>query len=102
MNCKASCVYIKNSRNITFTNNVLYNAYVFGVQVTQVQSLTFTNNLIVGVSDKPTLAAGSELVACLYVAEEITNTSMTTITDNYCMGSTQHGFAVPFTTCDNF
>ena len=59
MNCSASCVYIKNAHNLTFSDNVLYNTYVFGVQITQVLSLTFTNNVIIGVSDKPTMAAGS-------------------------------------------
>lgn len=68
-NCGASCVYIKNSQNITFTNNVLYHAYVFGVQIGQTQSLIFTNNLIIGVMDKPTITAGSELVACVYVEQ---------------------------------
>ena len=59
MNCSASCAYIKNAHNLTFSDNVLYNTYVFGVQITQVLSLTFTNNVIIGVSDKPTMAAGS-------------------------------------------
>ena len=59
MNCKANCLYVKIAYNVTFSNNVLYNAYVFGAQLTQFYHLVFSSNLIIGVSDKPTLAAGS-------------------------------------------
>jgi parallel beta-helix repeat protein len=47
--CQANCILIQNSRNITITNNVLYNAWVFGVQAFSVKYFTFNNNLIIGV-----------------------------------------------------
>ncbi len=33
VNCKANCIYVKNAQFITISNNVLYNAYVFGAQL---------------------------------------------------------------------
>jgi hypothetical protein len=59
VNCKANCIYFKNARNATLNNNVLYNAYVFGAQFSEIKSVTFTNNLIIGVYEKPTLPEGS-------------------------------------------
>ena len=79
-----------------------YRTYVFGAQITMAQSLTFSNNLITGVTAKPTFAEGRELTACLYVEEEVTLESLTTIKDNYCIGSSTHGFAVPMIRCDMF
>lgn len=101
-NCMANCLYIKNSHNITFENNVLYRSYVFGAQVTMAKSLSFQDNLIIGITAKPSFSEGQELTACLYVEDEVTNTSLTTIKNNYCMGSSQHGFAVPFARCGEF
>jgi len=34
---------------------VLYNIYVIGAQLTNIKSITFSNNLIIGVYTKPTL-----------------------------------------------
>jgi hypothetical protein len=68
-NCQATCIYVLNAQNITITNNVLYNPWVFGLQVSQVQSFTFDNNLIIGVTARPTLPAGGELVACISAIE---------------------------------
>ena len=45
----------------------MHHSYVFGAQMSVVNHLTFSNNLIIGIEDKPTLTSGSELVACLYV-----------------------------------
>lgn len=88
VNCKANCIYVKNSQNVTLNNNILYNAYVFGAQLSQIQSVTFTNNLIIGVSGKPTLPEGSELVACIWVEEYVNAlTDNVAIKNNYCMGS---------------
>jgi hypothetical protein len=100
--CSASCVYIKNSHNITFTRNILYSAYVFGAQITLPQYLTFSSNLIVGVTGKPTIPEGTELTACLYYVEKVPLTAKVSVKDNYCLGSTQHGFAVPFASCGDF
>jgi len=59
VNCKANCIYFKNARNATLSNNVLYNAYVIGAQFAEIKSVSFTNNLIIGVYEKPTLPEGS-------------------------------------------
>ena len=55
VNCKANCIYVKNAQFITISNNVLYNAWVFGAQLSQIKSVTFANNVIIGVYEKPTL-----------------------------------------------
>ena len=100
LNCKANCIYFKNAKNATLTNNVLYNAYVIGAQFSQIQSVSFTNNLIIGVYGKPTLPEGSQLVACLWVEEYVDpSIDNVAIKNNYCMGSSQDGFALPFLKC---
>ena len=91
---------MKNSQNITINNNILYNAWVFGAQITTIESVAFTNNVIIGVDKKPTFVDNQELVACLYVEEYISPNSNVSIKENYCLGSTAHGFAIPFTKCD--
>jgi hypothetical protein len=55
VNCKANCIYVKNAQNASLDNNVLYNIYVIGAQLTNIKSITFSNNLIIGVYTKPTL-----------------------------------------------
>ena len=56
--CQAACLYVKNSQNITFTDNVMYRTYVFGAQITTVAGFIFSSNLIIGVTAKPTFAEG--------------------------------------------
>lgn len=58
-NCMASCVYMKNSHDITFKTNILYETWVFGVQITLPRILIFQDNLIIGVSGRPSVAEGS-------------------------------------------
>ena len=36
------------------TNNVLYSSYVFGIRMSQIKSVRFDSNLIIGVTAKPT------------------------------------------------
>jgi hypothetical protein len=64
-NCQANCIYALNAKNVSITKNVLYQAWVFGIQVSQIQSFKFKDNLIIGVSERPTLPPGGELVACI-------------------------------------
>lgn len=49
-NCKANCIYIQNSQNITIDNSVFYNAWVIAIEAGAVLSTTITNNLIIGVN----------------------------------------------------
>lgn len=100
VNCKANCITLNFANNVTITNNVLFNAWVFGVQASDMKSFSFTNNLIIGVEGKPTIAAGGELVACFATLHYINPvTDRVTIKNNYCSGSQAHGFAVPHTKC---
>ena len=58
MGCKAFCVQIDNAEQVTMTNNVFYDAWVYGVEVeesTTLRTFTFTNNLIIGVTTRPTV-----------------------------------------------
>ena len=64
VNCKAFCINVDIVRNVSITNNVLYNAWVFGVQATGMQHFNFTSNLIIGVTGRPTINPDLELVAC--------------------------------------
>jgi len=58
MNCKSFCTYISNSQGIVLDDNVYFNAWVFAVKVEEDTTLTqfsFTNNLIIGVTNRPTV-----------------------------------------------
>ena len=103
MGCKARCLYVKDSENIDFSNNVLYDAYQFSAQMKGITKVTYNNNLMVGVVDRPTVTVGFELSACLYVEDYVDpTTDNVEIKNNYCLGSRHHGFAVPFAKCDHF
>lgn len=67
VNCQARCVEIVKSSSVSMTNNVFYNVYVIGIQVSQVNEVSIDDNLMIGVSDRPSVMIGSELVACFYV-----------------------------------
>ena len=100
INCKARCIFVKNSRNISIDNNVLYNAWVMGIEALTSNDINITSNIIIGVYDRPTLPPGSELVACLSTYQYISPTTRKILVkDNYCLGSSQHGFAFPFVAC---
>lgn len=57
VNCKAFCINADTAQNVSITNNVLYNAWVFGIQVIAPKSFTFSNNVIIGVTARPTMAS---------------------------------------------
>lgn len=99
INCQANCIYVSNSYNLSLTNNVLYNAWVFGAQFHQIKNVTFDSNLIIGVSTRSSQPEGSILVACVYVEEYLDPTTSVSLRNNFCLGSTQHGFALPFVKC---
>lgn len=100
VNCMAFCINVDNANNITITNNVLYNAWVFGVQINAMKSFTFTNNLIMGITGRPTVDAFAELVACFssLFPVDAANDNVK-VTDNVCQGSVSHGWAVTHIGC---
>ena len=102
MNCKAFCSQVDNAAEVTFKQNVFYHAWVFGVEVeaqTTLHTFTFEDNLIIGVTRRPTVAANHELVACFATYKEINPSDAVSIQNNYCYGSV-HGFALPHVGCD--
>jgi len=100
LNCQANCIYALNAKNITITNNVLYQAWVFGLEVSQIKSFKFNNNLIIGVTERPTLSPGGELVACISAIEYANPyTDYISIQNNYCQGSQAHGYAFSHNLC---
>jgi hypothetical protein len=55
LHCKADCIYIQNSQNISIDSNVFYDAWVIAVEADNVLSVNITNNLIIGVDERPTV-----------------------------------------------
>ena len=101
MGCKAFCVQIDNSQNVTMINNVFYDAWVFGVEVeemTELKTFVFTNNLIIGVSPRPTVPEGQELVAGFATYKYFSPDAGNQIENNQIYGAI-HGFALPHIIC---
>lgn len=88
VNCKAWCVNIDNVQKVTFTNNVFYNGRVFGVQAKTIKNFKFTDNLFIGITARPSLPLGGELIAC-FATYDYANpaTDNVTVQDNFCLGS---------------
>ena len=92
---------IDNSDNAAITSNVFYDAWVFGVEVeeqTKLTSFTFTDNLIIGISERVG-SEGQELVAAFATYTYISPSAAVIIQNNQAYGAS-HGFALPHTTCD--
>jgi hypothetical protein len=100
VNCRDWCVNINNIMNVTFDNNVFYIGRVFGVQAVSFTNFQFTNNLIIGIINRPSMVAGSELLACFATYDYVNPaTANVAIKNNYCLGSQGHGFAFPHIQC---
>jgi hypothetical protein len=100
VNCKAWCVNINNIQNVTFDSNVFYNGWVFGVQAISIKNFVFTNNLFIGITERPTMTFGSELVACFATYDYVNPaTDNVLVKNNFCLGSQGHGFAFPHIQC---
>jgi hypothetical protein len=56
INCKAKCISISNSKNITIDGNVFYQAWLIGIEALTFGTTIIANNLIIGVRSSPTLA----------------------------------------------
>jgi hypothetical protein len=94
-------VNINNAKNITFTNNVFYNGWVFGVRATLITNFQFINNLFIGITTRPSMPSGSELVACFATFDYINPaTDGVIVKDNFCLGSENHGFVFPHIKCN--
>lgn len=101
VNCRDYCVNIDNIMNVTLDNNVFYNGRVFGVKAVTLKNFLFTNNLIIGIIDRPSMAQGTELVACFATFDYVDpTTDNVAINNNFCLGSEGHGFAFPHIQCD--
>lgn len=100
VNCRDYCVNIDNIMNVTFDNNIFYNGRVFGVQAVSLKNFQFTNNIIIGIANRPGMAVGTELVACFGTYDYVNPaTANVAIKDNFCLGSQGHGFAFPHVQC---
>lgn len=98
--CKSFCLDIDNSLNITVTNNVFYNARVFHVRALDISHFSFTQNLMIAATTRPTLTSGKELIACFGSWKEVDKTlDVVSVTDNVCQGSSGHGFALAYVPC---
>lgn len=53
-NCKSYCLDISNINNAYVNNNVFYNARVKHVRALQLNSFTFSNNLMIAATARPT------------------------------------------------
>lgn len=99
VNCKAWCINVDTVRNVTIHNNVFYNAWVFGIRAFTMVNFEFTNNLLIGVTARPTIPFPGELVACFATYEYIAPADNVKVNNNFCLGSQGHGFAVPHVKC---
>jgi len=100
INCKANCVKIDNAKSITMTGNVLYNVWVIGIQADSVADISISNNVIIGVSGRSSMPEGTDLTACMAVVNYPSPTDKVIVRNNYCQGSTQHGYAFTFVKCN--
>lgn len=67
--------------------------------MTKIKKVLFNANTIIGVQSSPSLPEGAALVACMFVEEYLDPAFECSIQDNFCLGSSQHGFAFPHTKC---
>ena len=100
VNCKANCIKIDNAKKITISSNVLYNVWVIGIQADLATELTISNNVVIGVSGRSSMPEGTDLTACMAITSYPSVTDKILVRNNYCQGSTQHGYAFTFVKCD--
>ena len=55
LNCQASCILIEYGQNINIDRNVFYKISTLGIEANNVRNTTITNNLVIGVSTRPSL-----------------------------------------------
>lgn len=99
--CQDFCMNLKNIFNVEITNNVFFNARKYHVLALETFYFSFTNNLMIGVTTRPSMIFG-ELIACFASYNPVTpSTDNITVTNNLCQGSQGNGFAVPNAGCSD-
>ena len=94
--CKSFCLDIENGRNIRIENNVFYKGRNYHVRALEIFNYKFSNNLMMIVTPR----RGGELVACYGSWNPINQVSdRVSVTNNLCVGSAMHGFAIPYVPC---
>lgn len=71
------------------------------MRATSIKSFQFTKNLFIGITTRPSVAFGGELVACFGTFSYVNPvTDGVVVKDNLCLGSQSHGFAFPHVKCN--
>ena len=92
---------INNAFDHEITNNVFSNARKYHVLALKTYYFNFTNNLMIGVINRPTMQF-KDLIACFASYESVNpSTDKILVTNNLCQGSDGNGFAVPDVNCDD-
>ena len=100
LNCKANCIYMENAHNITVSNNVFYNVWVNGIETHSILDVKIDNNIFMGITYRFTVHSSTDVVACVGVFTYPDPTfAKVLVRDNFCQGSSKHGFAVTFVKC---
>jgi hypothetical protein len=88
--------------NAVVKNNVFYNSRIYHVRALNLQNFTFSNNVMIGATKRPTAPNPKidELIACYATYDDISNNG-NHITNNLCQGSAGHGFIIPYIPCDS-
>jgi hypothetical protein len=78
---------INNAFDHEITNNVFFNARKYHVLALKTYYFNFTNNLMIGVINRPTMTF-NDLIACFASYEAVSpSTDKITVTNNLCQGS---------------
>jgi len=81
------CMKINNAFDHEITHNVFFNARKFHVLALKTFYFNFNNNLMVGVTKRPTMMF-EDLIACFASYEAVSpSTDNITVTKNLCQGS---------------
>ena len=97
VNCHSECINVRYSHNISITNNVIFRARTFGMEVEGfVHSVVFSNNLISSILNPP---LSNRLLACFVMKIYHYQSYLNVIEDNICQGSQGYGFILPHVGC---
>jgi hypothetical protein len=99
--CQDICMKLNNAFDHEITHNVFFNARKYHVLALQTYHFNFTNNLMIGVINRPTMQF-KDLIACFasYIAVN-PSTDKIVVTNNLCQGSDGNGYAVPDVNCND-
>jgi len=92
---------INNAFDHEITYNVFFNARKYHVLALKTYYFNFTNNLMIGVINRPTMTF-NDLIACFASYEAVSpSTDNITVKNNLCQGSEGNGYAVPDVNCND-